>query len=145
MKWYWLAGDKAYITSSLHHLITSPANEQRIDHLHPRALLEDEQRVDVHLRDLSLQVAREPRQAHDACYERVDIGPLRAAHALQQLVALELAQHTGGLVRRHRCNAIGDVAEHFDMDAAQPGGDNRSEHRVANDAQHYLDPAADHL
>ena len=73
---------------------------------------------------------REALHVHDRVDERVDVGRLRAAHAFEQLVALELVQRAARLVFVERRHAERHVAEHLDEDAAEPDRDDRAEQLV---------------
>ena len=82
---------------------------------------------------------------HDDVDERLDVGRLRAPHALEQREALQLAQHPVGLVAAERRDAEGDVAEHLDEHAAEADHHDRPEERVLGDADDHLDAAGDLL
>ena len=66
---------------------------------------------------------------------RYPCSSLKPADAVEEIVGVAIGQ---------RRDPEADVAEHFDMDAAEPEGDERAEQRIVGDADHRFDAAGDH-
>src|SRR5258705_5475166 len=118
---------------------------QCVDPAAAGAALHDDQWVDVDFGDFTPEVVREPRQPHDQVAQAFDVARRHAAHAVEQLAAAQFIHHCARVRRRDRRDAIADVTQHLDVDAAEPRGNDGPEYRVANNAEHHLDALRHHF
>src|SRR3990167_8601400 len=122
-----------------------PPHDQRVDDAGAGAARHYDQWIDIDFGDLVCEIVREPRQPHDQIAQAFDIARRHAAHALEQFVSPQFAQHRARLCGRDRRNAIAYVAQDLDVDAAQTNRNDGTEYGVPDDAEHQFDALRHHF
>ncbi len=122
-------------SSDLHH---------RVDGDDALAFGQDDQRIDVDAEQLIAEADGEVRDADNRIAQCIDITRRFAAHAAEYLKAAQTCEHVARLSARQGRDADGNVFEHFDENAAQAAKNDRTEQRIALDAENHFDPVAGH-
>ncbi|MNN03070.1 hypothetical protein D3C81_1157460 [compost metagenome] len=108
------------------------------------AVLAGEHRVQVQLGNLR-KIGDQLRHALDHAGQRLAVGRVGAAHALEHLGGGNAVQHRQRILIGGRRHAEGDVLEHFHQHAAQAEGHQLAERRVGHGADDDFLAARDHL
>ena len=88
---------------------------------------------------------REPRQPDDQVAQAFDVARRHAAHAFEHLVSAQFIDHRARVGRRYRRHAITHVAQHLNVDTAQSCRNDRTKHRIADNAQHHFNTWRHHF
>ena len=104
----------------------------------------DQQRVDFERLQVVAQRQREVAHAGDDGGQRVEVGGVGAAGAVEHGRAAQGAQHPACLRRGYRQGGESGVLQHLDQHAAERHRQHRAPVRVAHDADQQLGAAAAH-
>ena len=120
-------------------------HNQRIQHPRARALLINHQRIDIHFRNIIFEIRGKPRQPHNRIDHRIAITHRHAAHTREQFHTAQLIEHFTGLRGRDGCDAVRNIFQHFDKNAAESDNDDGAEDRITDHAQHHLHAGPRHF